>query len=86
MMEAGVQGYEMGNWYGFLMPAATPPAIVSLIQVKTAEVLMRPDTRALLAKVEVEPVGNTPQEFASFIGKETAKFAALIKATGIKAE
>jgi len=86
MVEAGIQGYEIGNWYGFFMPAATPPAIVSLMNVKTAEVLMRPDTRALLAKVEVEPVGNTPQEFASFIGKETAKFAALIKAAGIKAE
>ena len=68
------------------MPAATPPAIVSLIGVKTSEVLLRPDTRGLLAKVEVDPVGNTPQEFAKFIKQETAKFAALIKDAGIKAE
>ncbi len=60
MIEAGVPGYEMGNWYGLLMPAATPPAIVTLINARTTEVLMRPDTRAALAKVEVEPVGNTP--------------------------
>ena len=86
MMEAGVRGYEMGNWYGLLMPAATPAAIVNLMNAKTAEILARPDTRALLAKAEIEPVGNTPQEFARFIGAETVKFAALIKAAGIKAE
>jgi len=86
MIEAGVPGYEMGNWYGLLMPAATPSAIVSFISIRTNALLKRPDTRAQLAKVEVEAVGNTPQEFAKFIGSETAKFAALIKHAGIKAE
>jgi tripartite-type tricarboxylate transporter receptor subunit TctC len=86
MIEAGVPGYEMGNWYGLLMPAATPSAIVSFISIRTNALLKRPDTRAQLAKVEVEAIGNTPQEFAKFIGSETAKFAALIKHAGIKAE
>jgi len=86
MMEAGITGYEMGNWYGLVVPAATPPAIVNLIGTRTAEVLARPETRTLLAKVEVEPVGGTPQEFARFIAAETAKFAVLIKKSGIKIE
>jgi tripartite-type tricarboxylate transporter receptor subunit TctC len=86
MMEAGVTGYDMGNWYGLLMPAATPPAIVNFINARTGEVLKRADTRALLAKAEVDAVDSSPQEFARFIVAETAKFAALIKQTGIKAE
>ena len=86
MMEAGVPGYDMGNWYGLLMPAATPPAIVNFINAKAGEVLKRADTRALLAKAEVDAVDSTPQEFAKFIAAETAKFAALIKQTGIKPE
>jgi tripartite-type tricarboxylate transporter receptor subunit TctC len=76
----------MGNWYGFLMPSATPAAIVNLVNAKTIEVLKRADTRAALLKAEVEPVGSSPQEFAKFIGSETAKYAALIKHVGIKLE
>jgi tripartite-type tricarboxylate transporter receptor subunit TctC len=86
MIEAGVPGYEMGNWYGLLMPAATSPAIISFMNAKTSEILTRPDARTLLAKAEVEAVGSSPQEFARFIGTETAKFAALIKGAGIKAD
>ena len=86
MNEAGVPGYEMGNWYGLLMPAATSPAIVSLMSARISEILKRSDARASLAKAEVEAIGGSPQEFAKFIAAETAKFAALIKHAGIKAE
>jgi tripartite-type tricarboxylate transporter receptor subunit TctC len=86
MIESGIPGYEMGNWYGFLMPAATPPAIVNLVNAKTIEALKRPDVRAALLKSEVEPVGSSPQEFAKFIAAETVKYAALIKQVGIKPE
>lgn len=86
MIEAGIPGYEMGNWYGLLMPAATSPAIVNLMSAKISEILKRPDARAALAKAEVEAIGGSPQEFAKFIGTETAKFAALIRHAGIKAE
>ena len=86
MIEAGVPGYDMGNWYGLLMPAATSPAIVNFINARTSEVLKRADTRALLAKAEIDATDSSPQEFARFIAAETAKFAALIKQTGIKPE
>jgi tripartite-type tricarboxylate transporter receptor subunit TctC len=86
MIEAGVPDYEIVNWYGLLMPAATPPAIVSLMHARTADALARPDTRAQLARAEVEPAGSTPQEFAKFMARETAKYAALIRHAGIRAE
>ena len=86
MIESGVAGYEIGNWYGFLMPAATPAAIVNLVNAKTLEVLKRPDTRAALLKSEIDPVGTSPQEFAKFIAAETAKYSALIRQVGITQE
>ena len=86
MMEAGIANYEAGNWYGLLMPAATPAAIVNLVNAKTLEALKRSDTRAALAKSEIDPIGTSPQEFAKFVASETAKYAALIKQVGIKPE
>lgn len=86
MAESGIANYEMGNWYGFLMPAATPAAIVNLVNAKTLEALKRPDIRAALAKSEIDPVGSSPQEFGKFIAGETAKYAALIRQVGIKPE
>jgi tripartite-type tricarboxylate transporter receptor subunit TctC len=64
MIEAGIPYYDMGNWYGLLMPATTAPAIVNFINAKTTDLLKCPDTRALLAKAEVEALGSRPQEFA----------------------
>ena len=56
------------------------------MNARVTGVLMRPEIRALLAKAEVEPAGNSPEEFAKFMSAETAKFAALIKAAGIRIE
>lgn len=86
MIESGIPNYEMGNWYGFLMPAATPAAIVNLVNTKTLEVLKRPDVRAALAKSEIDAVGTSQQEFAKFIAAESVKYAALIRQVGIKPE
>ena len=86
MIEAGIPGYEMGNWYGLLMPAATPAPIVNLLNAKANEVLKRPETKTALAKAEIEAIGGSSQEFAKFIAAETTKYAALIKQVGIKPE
>ena len=84
--EAGLRDYDLGNWYGLVLPAATPAAIVNFVNAKAREVLRRADTKAALAKAEIEAADSSPQEFARFIAAETAKFAAIIKHAGIKAE
>jgi len=45
-----------------------------------------PEVRARLAELGAEPVGNGPKEFATFIQSETAKYAKVIRESGIKAE
>ena len=64
MIEAGVPDYEASSWYGLLAPAATPRAIIDRLHRETVEVLRNEEIRARLIEQGLDPVGNTPREFA----------------------
>jgi tripartite-type tricarboxylate transporter receptor subunit TctC len=84
--ESGVAGYESVGWFGIVAPAGTPPDIVKRLNqafvaaMKDAEVVERIGTLG----ADVSP--GTPEAFGAFIKSETAKWAELIKAAGIKSE
>ena len=84
--EAGVPGYEATQWYGILVPAATPRAIVNKLHDGIVQMLARPDTKERLAAEAAVPVGNTPEEFAAYIKSEIARWAPVVKASGAKPE
>ncbi|MBX3666634.1 MAG: tripartite tricarboxylate transporter substrate binding protein [Burkholderiales bacterium] len=84
--EAGVPGYEAVQWYGVLAPAGTPRDIVTKLHAGTARALQNPDVRQRLLGDGAEPVGGTPEEFAAYLRSETAKWAKVIQAAGIKPE
>jgi tripartite-type tricarboxylate transporter receptor subunit TctC len=84
--EAGVDNFEVPIWYGILAPAATPRDIINRLNLELNKALAAPDVRERLKKVDVEPVTNTPQQFAEFIKAETVRYAKVIKAAGIKPE
>ena len=84
--EAGVDNFEVPIWYGILAPAATPRDIINRLNLELNKALAAPDVRERLKKVDVEPVTNTPQQFAEFIKAETVRYAKVIKASGIKPE
>jgi tripartite-type tricarboxylate transporter receptor subunit TctC len=86
MAEAGVPGYEAANWFGTMVPAKTPPAIVARLSQELARVLKLPDVRERLLSQGIEPVSNTPEEFTAYIRSEMAKWAKVVKASGAKAE
>jgi tripartite-type tricarboxylate transporter receptor subunit TctC len=71
-------------WFSIMAPAATPRPIID----KLAGVLMKmpyaPDMKKRLADLGAEPVGSTPDEFNKFLRDETAQWAEVIKAAGIK--
>jgi tripartite-type tricarboxylate transporter receptor subunit TctC len=77
--ESGVAGFVSSSWQGFFVPARTPRDVVEAIQRETAKVLQAPDTRARLAALSYEPVGSTPQEFATYFRSELARFAVVVK-------
>ncbi len=84
--ESGVPGYDHGPWNGMLAPAKTPKAIIARLNAEVARIVHMPEAKAVLVHEGAEPVGNTPEEFAAIIRTETAKWAKVIKAAGIKAD
>jgi tripartite-type tricarboxylate transporter receptor subunit TctC len=86
MIEAGVPGYDAASWYGLLAPAATPRAIINRLNAETVQVLRMDDVRERLIGQGLDPVGNSPQEFAARIGEEIAKWRGVVKAAGVKLE
>jgi tripartite-type tricarboxylate transporter receptor subunit TctC len=84
--ESGLPGFDVTSWYGIVVPAATPPAIIERLQREIATALDKPDVRAKLAALGAEPIGNTPAEFGVMIKSETAKWSKIVKDANIKAE
>ena len=84
--ETGIKGYEASTWYGVLVPARTPRAIVDRLHGEIVRILAGQETRERLGAQGFEPVGNTPEEFAAYIKAEIAKWAKVIRTAGIKAE
>ncbi len=84
--EAGLPGYEFTSWFGLLAPVATPRTIVLKLQSAVAAVLRTPGLSERLAREGSEPVGSTPDQFAGFVKAEIAKWAAVVKRSGMRAE
>ncbi|MDB5772379.1 MAG: hypothetical protein V7606_4713 [Burkholderiales bacterium] len=84
MAEAGVPGYELNSWFGLIMPAGTPPAIVNRINAELTAVLNDPKIREQLLTAKTEPMPTSPEEMRTAIRNEIQQTAALIKAANIK--
>ncbi len=86
MTEAGVPGYESGNWFGLLAPAKTPKPIVTRLNGALAKVVRTPEMRSLFEAQGTDPVGSSPEEFAAFIRREHDKYVKLVKLAGAKVD
>ena len=84
--ESGLAGYEAYGWYGIAAPAHTPAAVIERLHNEVAKIARDPKMKARLAGQGLELVGNTPEEFDAFIRGETAKWAKVLKAAGVKPE
>ena len=81
-----IPGYEATNWYGLVIPAATPAATHRRIYTDVAKVMRLPEIRDSILAQGALPVVSTPEEFATFLKAETAKWAKVIKDANIRAE
>ncbi len=84
--EAGVPGYAVSGWYGVLAPARTPPSIVTFFSNEIIKVLKAPEVGERFTADGSEPVGRTPENFAAYIRSEIAKWAKVVKETGMQPE
>src|SRR5437588_7006124 len=72
------------NWWGVVMPAGTPRAMVAKLHADTVKLLADPDVKQKFADLGVVAVSSTPEQFGAFIRSETEKYAKLIKEANIK--
>src|SRR5262249_12199312 len=86
MIERGFPGLVARYWNGVLARAGTPDNVVDKLNAAINEGLKSLDMQANLEKIGLEPTLMSPQEFAAFIAAETQKWAAVVKAAGIKIE
>ena len=84
MAESGFPGFEAVPWFGLLAPSGTPKDILDKLHGETVKTLAMPEVRKKFDELGLEPVGNTPAEFAAIIRKETPEWAKVIKDAGIK--
>ena len=84
--EAGLPGYEASTWYGMFAPAGTPRSVVAKLNGEMGLVLKSKDVHEKLLAQGLEPVANTPPEFAAIVAAELVKWSKVVKAAGLKAE
>ena len=84
--EAGYEGYEALNWYGFLAPRGTPKDIIDRLNREIVKALANPQAVAALHKTGTEPKSSTPDEFAQYIKREYDTWGKVVKEAGIKAQ
>jgi tripartite-type tricarboxylate transporter receptor subunit TctC len=84
--EAGVPGYEVTVWYGLCAPAGLPQVLLTKISADLIRGVSSPDTTKRLADAGVEATANTPDQFAAFARAEVAKWAKVVKESGVAVE
>jgi len=84
--EAGVPGYEYSNWYGFVVPARTPPEVIQILNREIARALNAPDVRETLTAAGMDPAPSTPEELDRFMVQDSDKWAKVVRTANIKFE
>jgi tripartite-type tricarboxylate transporter receptor subunit TctC len=84
--ESGYAGFDASLWLAIMAPAGTPQPILDRLQKEIASIVGAADTREALDKAGAEPISSTPAELAAMIRDGVPKYAAIIKAAGVKPE
>ena len=86
MIELGYPKVAASIWYGMMVPAGTPKAIIAKLNVESNKALALPEVKERLAGAGIDTAGGTPEEFAKFIRDELAKWGPVVKASGAKVD
>jgi tripartite-type tricarboxylate transporter receptor subunit TctC len=85
-VESGVAGFDVTSWVGIFAPAKTPPGIVQKLQREIAATLQTPFVRERYATLGIEPVGNSPEDFAGQVRADLARWEKVVKAANVRLE
>jgi tripartite-type tricarboxylate transporter receptor subunit TctC len=82
--EQGLPGFETGSFQGIVGPAGIPKDVVARLNGELVRVLNTADMKERLAKLGTEVRAGTPESFGSWLGTEQAKWAKVVKESGVK--
>ena len=82
--ESGLRGFDVGQWFGLLAPAATPREIIAQLNAEVVKLGAASDYRVQLEKLGFEPFTDSPEKFSAFMKAELDTWGKVIKAAGIK--
>ncbi len=89
MTEAGVPpppGLDIREWYGVIMPAATPAAIVNKLNQEMVKTFKRPDVQTRLTQMGAEFVGSSPQALDAQLANDVKTWAKWVKDAGVRVD
>ncbi|MDW5440959.1 tripartite tricarboxylate transporter substrate binding protein [Polaromonas sp. SM01] len=85
-MARGLEGFDLGVWFGLFMPVKTPPEILQKVQAAAQQVLADPAIRKKLAEQGISASGASADELRKFMATEVEKYRAVVKAAKITAQ
>ena len=84
--ESGYAGFDADSWYGLLMPAGAPPAIVQRVNAEVNKLLSIPDVRERIGAEGGEALGGTPERFTALLKTDLAKWGEAVRQSGAKVD
>jgi tripartite-type tricarboxylate transporter receptor subunit TctC len=85
-MAATLPGFSIDTWWGLVAPAKTPKDLIERLNKAFVAALNAPETKARFAKLLVEPVPTTPEQFDRFMHQELLKYQTVVKASGARVD
>jgi tripartite-type tricarboxylate transporter receptor subunit TctC len=82
--EAGVQGFAYTTWYGMLVPAGTPAAVVTRVQGELAKQVANPEVEKRFSGKGLSVHASRPQDFAAHLNAEVTRWKQVVSAAGIR--
>lgn len=79
LAEAGVTGFDIGIWFGFLYPAKTPAAVIARVNAELQKILQIPEVRRQILDMGYTPAGGPPEVLAQRIANDSIRFRKLVK-------
>jgi tripartite-type tricarboxylate transporter receptor subunit TctC len=84
--EQGVKGVDAQFWWGIVVPAGTPQAIVARLNAEITQALDDPVIRATFEKQNIDPSPGTAEAFGVWIAAERVRWAQVVAKAGTKPE
>jgi len=86
MAEAGVEGYDLGGWFGIFLPANPPEAVRKTLSAALLKVTGSPEMARFLRGIGAEPLSGGPDDLARVVAVDTEKWGRIIRAAGMTVE